>query len=109
MYLGEDYEFGSILKQTFPVSFVERLKVIEMNNFKDGEQEFKLIEYLLKNGKSLEKIALGRDGWKSVPNHYNRILSFKKYSKDCNIEFRKRGNFVKSSQLRRALNLVPWQ
>ncbi|KAK7373619.1 hypothetical protein VNO80_07034 [Phaseolus coccineus] len=106
-YFGEDNEFDSVLTRVLPLSFVEHLKVIEMNNFKCGELEFKLVEYFLKNGKSLEKIVLERDGWMSVPKHCNRILSFKKYSEDCHIVFRKKWDFIKCPQLRQAMNLSP--
>ncbi|RDY10932.1 F-box/FBD/LRR-repeat protein, partial [Mucuna pruriens] len=106
-YFGEDDEFNSVLLRALPLSFVEHLKVIEMNNFKGGELEFKLVEYFLMNGKSLEKIALEREGWKSVPKHCNRILSFKKCSEDCQIVFRKKWDFIKCPQLRQAMNLSP--
>ncbi|TKY66146.1 hypothetical protein E2542_SST09013 [Spatholobus suberectus] len=102
-YFGEDEEFDLV----FPLTFVEHLKVIEISSFKGGELEFKLVEYFLKNGKSLEKIALERDGWKSVLKHCNRILSFKKCSEDCQIVFRKKWDFLKCPKLRQAMNLSP--
>ncbi|KAK7411574.1 hypothetical protein VNO78_03009 [Psophocarpus tetragonolobus] len=85
-YFGEDEEIDHVV----PLTFVEHLKEIEISNFKGGEIEFKMVEYFLKNGKSLEKITLDREGWESKPNHYNRILSFKKCSEDCQIVFRKK-------------------
>ncbi|KAK7411573.1 hypothetical protein VNO78_03008 [Psophocarpus tetragonolobus] len=85
-YFGEDEEIDNV----FPLTFVEHLKEIEMSNFNGGELELKMVEYFLKKGKSLKKITLDREGWESVPNHYNRILSFKKCSEDCQIEFKKK-------------------
>ncbi|KAK7395451.1 hypothetical protein VNO78_16010 [Psophocarpus tetragonolobus] len=85
-YFGKDEEFDYI----FPLTFVEHLKVIEMNNFKGSELEFKVVEHFLKNGKSLEKIVLERKGWRSIWKHRKRILSFEKCSKNCQIVFRKK-------------------
>nr|XP_027069989.1 F-box/FBD/LRR-repeat protein At5g22660-like [Coffea arabica] len=106
-YFGEDEKFGSVFPQAFPLSFIEHLKVIEMSNFKGEEHEFKLAEYFLKNGKSLKKIALEREGWKSVPEYCNRILSFKKCSEDCQIVFRKKWDYIMCPQLRQLMNLSP--
>ncbi|CDP13118.1 unnamed protein product [Coffea canephora] len=106
-YFGEDEKFGSVFPQAFPLSFIEHLKVIEMSNFNGEEHEFKLAEYFLKNGKSLKKIALEREGWKSVPEYCNRILSFKKCSEDCQIVFRKKWDYITCPQLRQLMNLSP--
>ncbi|XP_027353029.1 F-box/FBD/LRR-repeat protein At1g16930-like [Abrus precatorius] len=106
-YFGEDEEFDSVLPVALPLTFIEHLKVVEMNNFKGKELEFKLVEYFLKNGRSLKKIALEREGWKSVPKYCDRILSFKKCSEDCQIVFKKKWDFIKCPRLRQAMNLSP--
>ena len=42
-----------------PVSFVECLRKVKIQNLCDGQDcEFKFVEYLLQNGKALEKITL---------------------------------------------------
>ncbi|XP_020225034.1 F-box protein At4g22280 [Cajanus cajan] len=88
VYFGDGDYFDSVLSRALPLSFVEHLKVIELNKFRYGELEFKLVEYFLKNGKSLEKIAIGVNDWEFVPKHRNKILSFEKCSEDCQIVFR---------------------
>lgn len=106
-YFGEDEEIDSVFPWALPLTFIEHLEVIEMSNFKGEEHEFKLVEYFLKNGKSLKKIALEREGWKSVPEYRDQMLSFKKCSEDCQIVFRKKWDYITCPQLRQEMNLSP--
>nr|XP_027069804.1 F-box/FBD/LRR-repeat protein At5g22660-like [Coffea arabica]XP_027069873.1 F-box/FBD/LRR-repeat protein At5g22660-like [Coffea arabica] len=109
-YFGEDEEFGSVFLQALPLTFIEHLKVIEMTNFRGEEHEFKLIEYFLKNGKSLKKMALereAREDWKCVPEDCERILAFKKCSDDCQIVLKKKWDHITCPKFRQLLKLSP--
>lgn len=61
-------------------------KEIIFKDFREKEREFKLVEYLLRNGKALEKMTFGisRERQFSV---CKRLLSFKKCSEKCQIVF----------------------
>lgn len=105
-YFSEGEEFDSVFQEALPITSIEHLKEIEISKFKGDEHEFKLIEFLLKNGKSLKKISLVRESWKSVSEGCDRILSFKKCSGDCQIVLKKKWDWIKCPQLRKELKAM---
>ncbi|CDP13113.1 unnamed protein product [Coffea canephora] len=104
-YFSEDEELDSVFPEALPLTFIEHLKEIEFKNFEGEEHEFKLVEYFLKNAKTLKKMTIAKEPWNSVPECRDRILSFKKCSEDCQIVFKKKMDWIKCPQLRKALNL----
>ena len=91
MYRYELYveEFTCFWPKTIPASFIQHLKEIEIEHFRGQEDQFKLVEYLLENGKSFKKMTVGVviKPWLSWSEECNRILSFRKCSKDCQVVF----------------------
>lgn len=86
--ISEDNDF--LFLEVFPICFVEHLKEIEVKLFCNRSYEFKLVEYLLNNGKALKKMAVGLF---LKPAVCKRILSFRRCSEDCQIVLYKiRGN-----------------
>lgn len=86
-------EFEGILPEVFPMCFIQRLREIEIRVFNWKEYEFKLVEYLLQNGISLKKMAIFglSDRSKPLSEGWNKILSFKKCSEDCQFVFKDLG------------------
>ncbi|XP_027165753.1 F-box protein At4g22280-like [Coffea eugenioides] len=82
-------EFSCFWPKTIPASFIQHLKEIEIERFRGQEDQFKLVEHLLENGKSLKKMTVGVviKPWLSWSEECNRILSFRKCSKDCQVVF----------------------
>ena len=93
-YFGEDEELDSVFPEALPLTFIEHLKEIEFKNFDGEEHEFKLVEYFLKNAKTLKKMTIAKEPWNSVPECRDRILSFKKCSEDCQVVFKKKMDWI---------------
>ncbi|CAI9108152.1 OLC1v1007687C1 [Oldenlandia corymbosa var. corymbosa] len=78
-----DKEMEHLLEALLPKCFVENLKEIEIKFFKNEEYEFKLVEYLMHNGKALRRFCIGEF---MPPNlDRTRLLSFNTFSKHCQI------------------------
>nr|XP_027069549.1 putative F-box protein At3g58820 [Coffea arabica] len=98
---SEDEELDSVFQEVLSLAFVGQLKEIEIRSFEGEEHEFKLIEYFLKNGKSLKKMGLIRDSWKTESDGCHRILSSKKCAEDCQILFITKWDLLQSLFLQR--------
>ncbi|CAI9115112.1 OLC1v1015948C1 [Oldenlandia corymbosa var. corymbosa] len=80
----DEEEIESPLGAIFPSVLIENLKEIDMKYFINVEDDFKLIEHILQNAKSLTKLTIG-----AVPEPAvcTRIMSFRKCSEECQIVF----------------------
>ncbi|KAL3518218.1 hypothetical protein ACH5RR_020807 [Cinchona calisaya] len=78
-----------LFREVFPKCSIEHLKEIEFTKFSESECEFKLVEYLLQNGKALKKMMLGGS---IKPSGWERIMSYQRCSEDCRIMVEKYGS-----------------
>ncbi|XP_027165782.1 F-box protein At4g22280-like [Coffea eugenioides] len=81
--------FEVFLPLCLPSCCLDRLREVEIREFNNEEYEFKLVKYILKNGKSLKKMTIGGviKAMKSSEKCCKRISSFNKSSQDCQIVF----------------------
>ncbi|CAI9088134.1 OLC1v1022380C1 [Oldenlandia corymbosa var. corymbosa] len=77
------YEFP--VEAIFPICFIKDLKEIKSKGFNNQDYELKIVEHLLKNGKSLRKVV--SCGLLLQPSVCLRIFSFKRCSPHCQIVF----------------------
>ncbi|QCE11516.1 hypothetical protein DEO72_LG10g2749 [Vigna unguiculata] len=89
-----DNYFGEVdLESVFPTSMVQNLKELEIFNYRGRDMEYKLVEFFMNNGRSLEIVYLRK--YDLMPNtstwkrkQRERISSFLTSSEDCEIIFR---------------------
>jgi len=89
-----DNYFGEVdLESVFPTSMVQNLKELEIFNYRGRDMEYKLVEFFMNNGRSLEIVYLRK--YDLMPNtstwkrkQRERIASFLTSSEDCEIIFR---------------------
>ena len=82
-------EFELLFPEFMPKYSIEHLKEIEFTKFDEKRYEFKLVEYLLQNGKALKKMVLRGS---LQPSSYDRIMSYMRCSEDCQIVVEERGS-----------------
>lgn len=89
----EDHdEYGQhihISPKHVPACVYLHLVKVEFKGFSTMNNEFKMVEYLLKNAKILDMLRIKVNG-ASSDNHSrmkNKLMSFSRYSKDCKIVF----------------------
>ncbi|XP_027150218.1 F-box protein At4g22280-like [Coffea eugenioides] len=82
-------EFELLFPEFMPKHSIEHLKEIEFTKFYEKHYEFKLVEYLLQNGKALKKMVLRGS---LQPSSYDRIMSYMRCSEDCQIVVEERGS-----------------
>ncbi|XP_027150211.1 F-box/LRR-repeat protein At4g14103-like [Coffea eugenioides] len=82
-------EFELLFPEFMPKYAIEHLKEIEFTKFDEKRYEFKLVEYLLQNGKALKKMVLLGS---LQPSSYDRIMSYMRCSEDCQIVVEERGS-----------------
>ncbi|QCE11515.1 F-box/LRR-repeat protein At4g14103-like [Vigna unguiculata] len=77
-------------ESAFPPSMVQNLKNLEIFDFRCRNIEYKLVEFFMKNGQSLEIVSLRKDNVRGswTPNEEGRILSVMTCSEECDILFR---------------------
>ncbi|KAL3529792.1 hypothetical protein ACH5RR_009114 [Cinchona calisaya] len=93
-----DRDFECLLPVAMPAYFIQHLREIEIAFFYGLDNEFTLVEYILQNGKSLQKLTFGQEinpPLDSEKEDCNRILSFNKCSKDCQIVFKWEQNYYR--------------
>lgn len=93
---SESKEFQSMFQEAVPIGLVEQLMKIQIRNFCLQEYEFKLVEYILLNGKSLKNMALG--ALLGICKSCKRILSFNRCSEKCKIDFRRNHYWITGNQ-----------
>ncbi|KAG8379539.1 hypothetical protein BUALT_Bualt07G0099500 [Buddleja alternifolia] len=84
-YEGGFASFESLLP-TLPICLESKLKKIDLWVFKGEEDEMKLIEYFLKNGKHLEKLHVHCLPYEDITTLL-RIFMFPRLSKTCRVLF----------------------
>ncbi|CAI9100363.1 OLC1v1037343C1 [Oldenlandia corymbosa var. corymbosa] len=71
-----------------PHCLTSSMKMVEIRAFKGHEDEIKFIEYLLENGKVLEKVVFDCDfDWKKNSDVFKRIFEAEVKSETCKIVF----------------------